>query len=309
MLGGAGCQCHIAFVTADLKLDAYIRVSKVAGRAGDSFISPGVQRERIESWAQAHGTIMTWHEPELDVSGGTMSRPIFDRIMQRVRAGQTDGVIVAKLDRFARTLVGALSTLEDFERQGAVLVTVADNLDLSTPMGKAFLRILLVFAELERDRISESWKTATSSAVERGIHIAKFTPIGYDKGADKRLVLRRSFKMVHILDRGALRLRRKLHLEYQSPSRACQLPQDVVLSLLRLRHLRRETEQSADLGDRADYGVVAVSAEIGEKRGAPPLELGAPPAVKKGVPSSRKVRRSRAVVLRLGLRSPGLGGT
>jgi site-specific DNA recombinase len=175
-------------VTVDLKLDAYIRVSKVAGRGGDSFISPSVQRERIESWAQAHGTLVTWHEPELDVSGGTMSRPIFDRIMARVRAGETDGVIVAKLDRFARTLVGALGTLEEFERHNAVLVSVADNLDLSTPMGKAFLRILLVFAELERDRISESWKTATSSAVERGIHIAKFTPVGYDKGADKRLV-------------------------------------------------------------------------------------------------------------------------
>jgi site-specific DNA recombinase len=95
---------------------------------------------------------------------------------------------VAKLDRFARTLVGALSTLEEFERRSAVLVSVADNIDLSTPMGKAFLRILLVFAELERDRISESWKTATSNAVLRGIHIAKFTPTGYDKGADKRLV-------------------------------------------------------------------------------------------------------------------------
>jgi hypothetical protein len=34
----------------------------------------------LRSWAQAHGTIVTWHEPELDVSGGTMSRPIFDRL-------------------------------------------------------------------------------------------------------------------------------------------------------------------------------------------------------------------------------------
>ena len=171
-----------------LELDAYIRVSKVRGRTGESFISPTVQRERIESWAQAHGHTLTWHEPELDVSGGTMSRPVFDRIMERVRSGETDGVIVAKLDRFARTLVGALSTLEEFERRGAVLVSVADNIDLSTPMGKAFLRILLVFAELERDRISESWKTATSNAVARGIHIAKFTPVGYGRSADKRLV-------------------------------------------------------------------------------------------------------------------------
>jgi site-specific DNA recombinase len=174
--------------SGNLRLDAYIRVSKVGGRAGESFISPTVQRERIESWAQAHDHTLTWHEPEMDVSGGTMSRPVFDRIMERVKSGETDGVIVAKLDRFARTLVGALSTLEEFERHGAVLVCVADNIDLSTPMGKAFLRILLVFAELERDRISESWKTASSNAIARGIHIAKFTPVGYERSPDKRLV-------------------------------------------------------------------------------------------------------------------------
>jgi DNA invertase Pin-like site-specific DNA recombinase len=171
-----------------LKLDAYIRVSKVAGRAGESFQSPEQQHQQIESWAQAHGHTLTWNAPELDVSGGTMSRPIFDQIMQRIRAGQSDGLIVAKLDRFARTLVGALSTLEEFESHNAVLVSVADNIDLSTPMGKAFLRILLVFAELERDRIKESWEAAGANAIARGIHIAKFPLAGYDKGSDKRLV-------------------------------------------------------------------------------------------------------------------------
>ncbi len=173
--------------TENLRLDAYIRVSKVGGRQGDSFISPTVQRERIEAWAQMHSADLTWHEPELDVSGGGMQRPVFDRILARVRSGESGGVVVAKLDRFARTLVGALGVLEEFEQLGAVLISVADNIDLSTPMGKAFLRILLVFAELERDRIGESWKIATASAIDRGIHIAKFTPIGYEKQPDKRL--------------------------------------------------------------------------------------------------------------------------
>lgn len=171
-----------------LRLDAYVRVSQVRGRSGPSFISPEVQRKQIERWAKAHGHTLTWHEPELDVSGGNMSRPVFDQIMERIRSGQSDGVIVAKLDRFARTLVGALSTLEEFQRHDAVLVSVAENLDLSTSVGKAFLRILLVFAELERDRISENWGTATTNAIARGVHIAKFTPFGYDKDADKRLV-------------------------------------------------------------------------------------------------------------------------
>jgi DNA invertase Pin-like site-specific DNA recombinase len=174
-------------MSAAQPLDAYIRVSAVKGRAGESFISPTVQRDRIEAWAALHGRRLVWHEPELDVTGGRMDRPIFDTIMNRIRAGETGGVVVAKLDRFARTLVGALAVLEEFEAQGAVLVSVQDNIDLSTPVGKAFLRILLVFAELERDRISESWKTATASAVARGIHIAKYTPIGYQKTPEKRL--------------------------------------------------------------------------------------------------------------------------
>lgn len=173
---------------AALSLDAYIRVSKVAGRQGESFQSPDQQRKQIQTWADAHGHTLNWHEPELDVSGGTMRRPIFDQIMQSIRTGQSDGLIVAKLDRFARTLVGALGTLEEFERHGAVLVSVADNIDLSSPVGKAFLRILLVFAELERDRIKESWELAAANAVARGIHVAKFPLAGYDKTPEKRLV-------------------------------------------------------------------------------------------------------------------------
>lgn len=180
-----------------LTLDAYVRVSKVAGRGGESFISPAVQTERITAWAQMHGASLTWHEPELDVSGGRMNRPVFDRIMGRIRAGETGGVVVAKLDRFARTLVGALATIEELEQHGAVLVSVQDNIDLSTPMGKAFLRILLVFAELERDRISESWRTATASAIDRGIHIAKHTPVGYIKTPEKRLAPGRDAPAIH----------------------------------------------------------------------------------------------------------------
>jgi site-specific DNA recombinase len=72
-----------------LRLDAYIRVSKVAGRSGESFISPEVQREHIESWAKLNGALLNWHEPELDVSGGPMRRPVFDQVMERVRRGET----------------------------------------------------------------------------------------------------------------------------------------------------------------------------------------------------------------------------
>jgi len=54
-----------------MRLDGYIRVSRVGGRSGDSFHSPDLQREAIQGWAAAHGhEIVQWHE-ELDESGGT----------------------------------------------------------------------------------------------------------------------------------------------------------------------------------------------------------------------------------------------
>ena len=170
-----------------MQLDAYIRVSKVGGRAGDSFISPDVQRDQIARWADANGHGLTWHEPELDVSGGTMDRPILGRVMERIEAGQTGGLVVAKLDRFSRTLVGALDTLKKLDEHGAVFVSVADNIDLSTPTGRAFMRILLVFAELERERIAEGLDVAVRNAVRNGVHIAKYVPRGFDK-VDRRLV-------------------------------------------------------------------------------------------------------------------------
>jgi site-specific DNA recombinase len=167
--------------TKGLHLDAYVRVSKVGGRAGESFISPDVQADEIKRWAEANGAHVTWHEPELDVSGGTMDRPIFGAIMERIRTGQTQGIIVAKLDRFARSLVGALDTLHELDEHGAVLVCTRDNIDLSTSTGRAFMRILLVFAELEKERIAENFGDATKRAIERGVFIANGAPFGYDR--------------------------------------------------------------------------------------------------------------------------------
>lgn len=56
-------------------MDGYIRVSRVGGRGGDSFISPDVQREQIAAWTKLRGvTIAAWHE-DLDQSGGSIDRP------------------------------------------------------------------------------------------------------------------------------------------------------------------------------------------------------------------------------------------
>ena len=173
-----------------MNLISYIRVSRVGGREGDSFISPEVQRERIEQYAQAHGHTVVAVETDLDVSGGTMRRPAFERAMRAIEAGKADGMIVAKLDRFARTLPGALEAVRQLDEAGAILVSCADQLDASTPTGKAMFRMLLVIAELQRDMITAAeWQASRAKAVDRGVHIATHVPRGYTRGESGRLVI------------------------------------------------------------------------------------------------------------------------
>jgi DNA invertase Pin-like site-specific DNA recombinase len=171
-----------------MRLVAYVRVSRVGSRDGESFISPDVQRERIDAFAAAHGHTITAYETDLDKSGGTMRRPAFERAMRAIESGKADGLIVAKLDRFARTLDGALGAVRRLDAAGAVLVSVSDNLDASTPTGKAMFRMLLVIAELQRDMIAAEWQSARAEAIGKGKHIASLPPRGYVR-VDGRLQL------------------------------------------------------------------------------------------------------------------------
>jgi site-specific DNA recombinase len=168
--------------------DGYIRVSRRGGREGESFISPDVQREKVTRWAQANDVeIVQWWE-EIDQSGAKLERPMFQEALARCERGETGGIVVAKLDRFARSAVDALESIRRLNAAGARLVSVEDGFDGSTPMGRFAIGILTMIAELELERIKESWATAITRAVDRGIHISSRPPTGYERDENKRLV-------------------------------------------------------------------------------------------------------------------------
>jgi site-specific DNA recombinase len=169
--------------------DGYVRVSRRAGREGESFISPEVQRKKIADWAKLHEVeIDRWWE-EIDASGARLERPLFQEALARCERGETGGIVVARLDRFARSAVDALESIKRLNEAGARLVSVEDNFDGSTPMGRFAIGILTLIAELELERIKESWTTAVRSAVDRGIHISARPPTGYVReDKTKRLV-------------------------------------------------------------------------------------------------------------------------
>lgn len=168
----------VAVVAA--RYDGLIRVSRVRGRSGDSFISPDVQRQQINGWAaMRRAEIIAWHE-DLDESGSKADRPGLVKAIERIEQGATDGIVVAKLDRFFRSLPLALEAIKRIDAAGGEVISVADGVDPGTPIGRMMRQFLLSIAEWQFAVAQENWLIARERAVMgRGVHIASKTPTGY----------------------------------------------------------------------------------------------------------------------------------
>lgn len=172
-----------------LQLDGYIRVSRVAGREGDSFISPDVQRGQIQGWADNRGvTIANW-EQDLDQTGKKLSRPGLDRIMGRIESKQTGGIAVATIDRLSRAGVAdALRLIETIVNDGGKLAAVDLGIDPTTIFGEFALTVMLALGRMQVRQAGEKWFVARREAVDRGVFVGGFVPPGYLKNDDGRLL-------------------------------------------------------------------------------------------------------------------------
>lgn len=170
-------------------MDAVIRVSRVNQREGDRFLSPTQQRDRIRAWAKANRvSISRWHD-ELDRSGRTVEREGLQAALERAKAGTVDGIIVAKVDRFARTLVGGLTAIRELRDAGATFVAVQEGIDgetQGTPSGRLFLGLLLLMAEWQLDTLTVGWEAVREHSIANGI--AGHAPFGYMRDGSRRLV-------------------------------------------------------------------------------------------------------------------------
>jgi site-specific DNA recombinase len=171
-----------------VELVGYVRVSRVAGREGESFISPDVQRERIEAAARAGGHRVVEWQTDLDEPGSRSDRPGFQAAIEAVESGRVGGIAVASLDRFARSVPDAAVALRRIDDAGGTLISARDALDTSTPVGRFARTMMLAIAELELERIRENWRVATERAIGRGVHVSRVPPFGYTRGDDGRLV-------------------------------------------------------------------------------------------------------------------------
>ena len=101
-----------------VKCIGYVRVSRIDGREGDSFISPQLQREQIAAVAGREGLDVVRVMEELDASGGDSKRPGWNEAIEAVETGQVKGIIVWNLSRFSRSTRDFLNAWDRIEQAG-----------------------------------------------------------------------------------------------------------------------------------------------------------------------------------------------
>ena len=113
-------------------------------------------------------------------SGGSMKRPSFQQMMGDIKRNLIKRVIVYRIDRFSRSLLDFCDTWAVMAKHGVEFVSVNERFDTSTPMGKAMLFILMVFAQLERETIAERVKDNYFARSGLGEWPGGEAPTGFD---------------------------------------------------------------------------------------------------------------------------------
>jgi DNA invertase Pin-like site-specific DNA recombinase len=104
-------------------------------------------------------------------SGKTMRREELQNLIRAAREGDT--IVVWKLDRFGRTLVGVIETCELLAKRGINIVSLTEKIDTTSAIGRAFFQIILVIAELERGLISERTTAGIAKRRAEGVRFGK----------------------------------------------------------------------------------------------------------------------------------------
>lgn len=162
-------------------LDVYIRVSQVRGREGQSFQSPMEQQKAslraLKEKGWKCGEVNT---KDLDKSGGTANRPGFQRLLNRIKTKQVDGVVVIRADRFARSVVVGAECIEAIQGAGGIFLSATENIDYTSASGRFQANVLFSMAQYQRESAKEGWETARKNAVQDfGVH--PVAPFGYRK--------------------------------------------------------------------------------------------------------------------------------
>ncbi|MBZ0148342.1 MAG: recombinase family protein, partial [Pseudorhodoplanes sp.] len=161
----------------------YTRKSSEEGLEQD-FNSLQAQREACESYiaSQKHEgwKVLSNTYDDGGYSGGSIERPALRQLLTNIKAGSIDVVVVYKVDRLTRSLSDFAKIVEIFDAQGVSFVSVTQQFNTTTSMGRLTLNVLLSFAQFEREVTGERIRDKVAASKKKGMWMGGWVPIGYD---------------------------------------------------------------------------------------------------------------------------------
>jgi len=153
-------------------------------RLEQEFNSLAAQREACEAYicSQRHEgwVVARAHYDDGGFSGGNMERPELQRLLADIRGGRIDIVVVYKVDRLTRALADFARLVEIFDTQGVSFVSVTQQFNTTSSMGRLTLNVLLSFAQFEREVTGERIRDKIAASKKKGMWMGGNLPLGYD---------------------------------------------------------------------------------------------------------------------------------
>src|ERR1700686_3150581 len=166
-----------------LRCAIYTRKSTEEGLEQE-FNSLQAQRESAEAFVasqrQFGWNVLPEHYDDGGFSGATVERPALSRLLGDIEAGRIDCVMVYKVDRLSRSLLDFARLMSLFDRHSVNFVSVTQDFNTTTSLGRLTLNILLSFAQFEREIISERTRDKLGAARRKGKWIGGFPVLGFD---------------------------------------------------------------------------------------------------------------------------------
>src|SRR5262245_29276039 len=142
----------------------------------------------MRSQAHAGWTLLRAKYDDGGFSGGNTDRPALQRLLNDVRAGKVDVIVVYKVDRLTRSLVDFAKLVELFDQHNVSFVSVTQQFNTTTSMGRLTLNVLLSFAQFEREVTSERIRDKIAASKRKGLWVGGMAPLGYDT-KDRRITV------------------------------------------------------------------------------------------------------------------------
>ena len=169
----------------------YTRKSSEEGLE-QAFNSLDAQREACEAYikSQKHEgwSLIPDFYDDGGISGGTLERPALKRLLADIEAGRVDTVVVYKVDRLTRSLADFSKIVGVFDAKGVSFVSITQQFNTTTSMGRLTLNMLLSFAQFEREVTGERIRDKVAASKKKGMWMGGVVPLGYEV-KDRKLVV------------------------------------------------------------------------------------------------------------------------